>query len=388
MPTFRPDDCLDERPRVRKTGRSPVSVSVSASGSVATAAQSIANLSYTFSLVPMPGAAIQGGRLQLNFLLYGVLWGDCKVTAIISASTIVAGNFIPLTTTQTLGDGSVLGMDRALYQAVPMNITFDLPSNIDAGKPIGGSVGLDLTTYCNHSPSSGNPITNPGSRDHVTDSAYGELSPANFQVLDKSGNQIPGYTMTSNAGNVREVGAPVAADPRQEIAAEFYNAGQDHCFLTANPAEAGDLDAVVHTGWMRTGFGFNVIGTATAALMAKDLSYPLAPVCRFYIPPEHGDSHFFSADPAECARIQQLTLTDPNYSGFVYETASAFYVALPDRATGACPATTLPVYRLWNHRADSNHRYTTDPLIAADMVAQGYVAEGYGPNAVIMCAPQ
>jgi hypothetical protein len=44
------------------------------------------------------------------------------------------------------------------------------------------------------------------------------------------------------------------------------------------------------------------------------------------------------------------------------------------------------VYRLWNQRVDSNHRYTTDPAIKAQMIAKGYVAEGYGPDAIMMCA--
>jgi hypothetical protein len=44
------------------------------------------------------------------------------------------------------------------------------------------------------------------------------------------------------------------------------------------------------------------------------------------------------------------------------------------------------VYRLWNHRVDSNHRYTTDAAIKAQMIAAGSVAEGYGPDAVDMCA--
>ena len=43
------------------------------------------------------------------------------------------------------------------------------------------------------------------------------------------------------------------------------------------------------------------------------------------------------------------------------------------------------MYRLWNQRADSNHRYTADPATKALMLAKGYVAEGYGPDAVIMC---
>ena len=57
----------------------------------------------------------------------------------------------------------------------------------------------------------------------------------------------------------------------------------------------------------------------------------------------------------------------------------------PTSTTGACPADTVPVYRLWNQRADSNHRYTTDPGIKAAMLAKGYVAEGYGPDAAAMC---
>ena len=61
-------------------------------------------------------------------------------------------------------------------------------------------------------------------------------------------------------------------------------------------------------------------------------------------------------------------------------------MALPNTTTGACPAGTVPVYRLWNQRFDSNHRFTTDPVVKAQMVARGYVAEGYGPDAVSMCA--
>ncbi len=53
----------------------------------------------------------------------------------------------------------------------------------------------------------------------------------------------------------------------------------------------------------------------------------------------------------------------------------------------AIQATNLTkVYRLWNNRADSNHRYTTDPTLKAAMIAKGYIAEGYGPDATIMCA--
>jgi hypothetical protein len=60
---------------------------------------------------------------------------------------------------------------------------------------------------------------------------------------------------------------------------------------------------------------------------------------------------------------------------------------LPDPTTGACPAADVPVYRMWDNRADTNHRYTTDPAVRAQMVAKDWIAEGYGPDQVIMCAP-
>ena len=68
------------------------------------------------------------------------------------------------------------------------------------------------------------------------------------------------------------------------------------------------------------------------------------------------------------------------------ESTSVFYIALPDLSTGVCPAGTVPVYRLYNNRADTNHRYTTSLAIRSQMIAKGYIPEGYGPNAVAMCA--
>jgi len=164
-------------------------------------------------------------------------------------------------------------------------------------------------------------------------------------------------------------------------AVEYYRAAADHYFISALQPDIDALDTGRFAGWARTSLSFKVFATQAAASAGAN------PVCRFYIPPQHGDSHFFSADPAECAAVLAKIKTDPNYSGYDYETPNAFYVALPDKATGACPAATISVYRLWNNRADSNHRYTTDKAVRDAMLAKGYVAEGYGPDAVIMCAP-
>ena len=141
------------------------------------------------------------------------------------------------------------------------------------------------------------------------------------------------------------------------------------------------LDTGRIAGWTRTTKSFRVF--PTQALGGAGVN----PVCRFLIPPEHGNSHFFSASPDECNAVFGKIGQDPNYSGYIEETASAFFIALPDVSTGACPVGTTVVYRLFNNRPDANHRYTTDPAIKAAMIAKGYIAEGYGPDAAIMCAP-
>ncbi len=161
---------------------------------------------------------------------------------------------------------------------------------------------------------------------------------------------------------------------------EYYHAALDHYFMTPLASEIDALDTGQYTGWSRTGLSFKAYPSQASAGAGAN------PVCRFLIPPQHGDSHFYSASPFDCATVVQWTVTDPNFSGYLEETPNAFYIALPNIPTGACPAGTIAVYRLWNHRVDSNHRFTTDPIVKGLMQAKGYLAEGYGPGPTSMCA--
>jgi len=160
---------------------------------------------------------------------------------------------------------------------------------------------------------------------------------------------------------------------------EFYNAALDHYFVTASAEEIAKLDNGTFVGWQRTGQSFK-------ALDAADTSPGAAPVCRFYGLPAAGlDSHFYSASVKECNEVKQKFA-----QAWLFESANVFGMYLPDTTSGACPANTIPVYRLWNKRTDSNHRYTTSTATFDAMVAKGYVAEGYGSGArpVAMCSPQ
>jgi len=170
---------------------------------------------------------------------------------------------------------------------------------------------------------------------------------------------------------------PVVVDgavaPATAIAVEYFWAARDHYFVTAAPGEIAALDASAPGGWVRTGWKFGAYAGPTAGAN---------PVCRFYLPPVYGDSHYYSASPQECADVRAV------YPGFTYEAPNVIHIVLPDTTTGACPTGSVPVYRLWNNRADTNHRYTTSVAVRDQMLALGYVAEGYGPDIVSMCAPQ
>ena len=54
---------------------------------------------------------------------------------------------------------------------------------------------------------------------------------------------------------------------------------------------------------------------------------------------------------------------------------------------GVCPAGTIAVYRVFSNRPDANHRYMIEAAVRAAMVALGWLAEGDGPDLVVLCAP-
>lgn len=188
-----------------------------------------------------------------------------------------------------------------------------------------------------------------------------------------------GSTAANLAQNFGGVSVEVPVVPT--LAVEYYHEELDHYFVSSLAPDIDALDSGRSPGWERTDEAYEVMPIASGE--APDAVF--GPVCRFYIPPEKGDSHFFSASIEECADVLQRSMTDPNYTGYVYETPSAYFAALPNQVTGECPPETRPLYRLWNQRVDSNHRYTESATIKAEMIALGYVGEGYGPDTVAMC---
>jgi hypothetical protein len=160
-------------------------------------------------------------------------------------------------------------------------------------------------------------------------------------------------------GLASHAGLACATDPAKAV--EYYHGGLDHYFVTADAAEAAALDVGKATnGWTRTGQTFTVDTAAGAGQL---------PVCRFFsaaFAPR--SSHFFTADPGECAKVKANSVWQ--HEGI------AFQAGLP--TAERCPAGTAPLYRLYNDGRSGapNHRYTSCPNIGDRMQSLGWIAEG------------
>jgi hypothetical protein len=161
------------------------------------------------------------------------------------------------------------------------------------------------------------------------------------------------------------------------VVREYYNANLDQYFMSSREPDIDALDSGRIPGWTRIGKLFDAWSTPWGYGDLPLNSSPL-PVCRYFVPPA---SHFLSASADECDTIAR------QYPEFVLETPDAFYAYLPDPTTGQCPIAaqlgqfkTTPLYRLWNNRIETNHRFTTSTAVRDEMIAQGWVSEG-----VAMC---
>jgi hypothetical protein len=191
--------------------------------------------------------------------------------------------------------------------------------------------------------------------------------------LPSSGNyQI--YVNSARAGETGSYSLSVASDnPSTEVAEviEFYHAGLDHYFMTADPKEAAGLDANSALGWVRTGNTFKSGGST--------------PVCRFYGSMSPGpNSHFYTLAGAECDSLKQLQASTPATEKRWNFESLDFYST--PQSSGVCPSETAPVYRAYNNGyargIDSNHRITSSQTAIQEVVARNWNNEG-----VVMCAP-
>jgi hypothetical protein len=218
--------------------------------------------------------------------------------------------------------------------------------------------------------------------DDPRDIMYAGPEPWTFSTLDIARNDYYGHG-GADCPDLANDAALELADPPASTGvmkvAEFFNAALSRYFRTSEPAEAQAIRADALTGELDTGFSFRAWHIAAAPPGA-------AVVCRFYGSVNPGpNSHFFTADPGECAALRQLQATTPPTARRWNFEGNAFAVRLP--VNGICPADApVAIYRNYNNgftrNIDSNHRFTTSQGVYQAMIAEGWLGEG-----IVMCAP-
>jgi len=326
---------------------------VELSGNNSANATAEASSAWSFSLTGPANANVKGGKLVLHGQLAGSVEGSGGLHMVASLQL----------------DGGSNGSGSASIDAPGApNAQFDVVSDIAPFATLDSlkgrvRVSVDATA------------TLPGG---VGPAAKAEATNAaritGFRVLNSAGQQVTGFTMTADGGNVPEItgSGPTPPPAAGGTAIEYFNAGFGHYFVTANANEIEKLDNGTFVGWARTGQSFKVATAAAAGLV---------PMCRFFtvaFPPS--SSHFYAPRGLGCE--QTLGLSAWQFEGEV------FFVALPSGA-GVCPAQTVPVFRLYNNGKGGapNHRFTTDAATRQAMIDQGYIPEGLG-NGIGFCAPQ
>ena len=155
--------------------------------------------------------------------------------------------------------------------------------------------------------------------------------------------------------------APSTERVVERIAVEFHNQSLDHYFITAEPAEAAMLDAgVVVPGWRRTQFDFKVRPAGDPRGLAA---------CRFFGTPGIGpNSHFYTIDAAECAKVRVNPFWTFESLAFNADVSVA----------DDCPADRVPVARLYNNGmgGQAGHRYVTSHSESRVMTQRGWTLEG------------
>jgi hypothetical protein len=311
--------------------------------------------------IPGITATISGNTLTLRAPFAEGLVG----TRVTGASPIVGA--------WSFGDAHIAD-GSAVIIFLPNGVYFmaqDGDSTPGTGDPSGHD-GIEIGTY-SWNPATGVLTSSRTPAPYIdTNGEWGlsHISPTSTFKVSADGASLVVYDGTEATSLVR-------ADTTVTVV-EYHHASFDHYFITPVAAEIALLDAKAapFQEWSRTGYTFNAYVNAGAPAGS-------VAICRFFN--DHyspKSSHFYALRGFGC----EATLAQ--FPDWKLEDDKLFNTMLPDTTTGACPAGTIPVYRLYNDGKGQapNHRFVTELAERQKMVNQGWVAEGAGIG-VGMCVP-
>ena len=189
-------------------------------------------------------------------------------------------------------------------------------------------------------------------------------------------NAILTLNSTFDIYDIEVAGMGVTSDFKRPTVpvVEYYDAAANEYFITSSTGEIAALDTGARPGWVRTGANFNGFATDPN----------LDGVCRYYVVTSAAWTHWYFTGKFLCG-LSAGALYAQSLIEYVEEDPEMFDVIDPTTA-GWCPYGATPLYSFWDRKI--SHRYTTDQAIRAEMLAQGWIAEGSGPDTVFTCVSQ
>lgn len=156
---------------------------------------------------------------------------------------------------------------------------------------------------------------------------------------------------------------------------EFVNPLLRQYVLATQAEEINALDSGKVPGWVRSGEQFNAFRSGYVSMSTFD-------VCRWYARTPVASTHWYFFTNYKCGLIE-FSMYHESLVEMVQEDAAAFAGAYVS-SEGWCVYGSRPLYALWD--GVIGHRYTPSIAIRNEMVAQGWISEGWGPHGAIACA--
>lgn len=221
--------------------------------------------------------------------------------------------------------------------------------------------------------------------DGVADAwTYQALPDDGRTMLDRDAGPVPAEFGTRTS-------SPAPVDAPRVLLLEFVHEASGSYFMTSRADEIIALETGRIPGWSRTDNALFAFVRPMPEVDTVSNGAQTVPVCRLLLAGPRGFAHHYTASAGECEALRS--------GGATLESDAIFHAAEPDPLTGDCPVVvadlaeesarsyqTGEVLRFWDGAVDPpRHRLVKSSVYRDEMLARGWIPEGYGPRHVALC---